>query len=161
MEGDKGKKERPEGFWKTLRVWRLVSSRKILIPEPPEIPRETGDHEANQPDIYFSLERPHYAEFSSELSSARACVRMISEAAKMNERIVIDPRIQHGKPVIRGTRVPVARIVGGLAGGMTVAEVVHEYGVSNEDVCAALSYAAALVEEEVVYPLAILSPVTA
>jgi uncharacterized protein (DUF433 family) len=31
----------------------------------------------------------------------------------MNERIVIDPEIQHGKPVIRGTRVPVARILGG------------------------------------------------
>ncbi len=34
----------------------------------------------------------------------------------MNDRSVIDPEIQHGKPVIRGTRVPVARIVGGLAG---------------------------------------------
>lgn len=34
----------------------------------------------------------------------------------MNDRIVVDPAIQHGKPVIRGTRVPVARIVGGLAG---------------------------------------------
>ncbi|MCX6028245.1 MAG: DUF433 domain-containing protein [Chloroflexi bacterium] len=66
----------------------------------------------------------------------------------MNDRIVIDPRIQHGKPVIRGTRVPVARLVGGLAGGMTIAEVMGEYGVSNEDVRAALSYAAALVEVE-------------
>ena len=66
----------------------------------------------------------------------------------MNDRIVIDPRIQHGKPVIRGTRVPVARIVGGLAGGMTMAEVVDEYGVSNEDVRAALCYAAALVDDE-------------
>jgi len=73
----------------------------------------------------------------------------------MNDRIVIDPRIQHGKPVIRGTRVPVARIVGGLAGGMTVAEVTVEYGVTSEDVRAALSYAAALVEEEVVYPLGV------
>jgi len=30
------------------------SSRKILIPKPPAIPRETGDYGANQPDIYFS-----------------------------------------------------------------------------------------------------------
>ncbi len=37
----------------------------------------------------------------------------------MSDRIVIDPAIQHGKPVIRGTRVPVVRILGGLAGGMT------------------------------------------
>ena len=78
----------------------------------------------------------------------------------MNDRIVIDPRIQHGKPVIRGTRVPVARIVGGLAGGMTMGEVVREYGVTQDDVRAALSYAAELVEEDVVYPLAIPTPVT-
>jgi len=78
----------------------------------------------------------------------------------MDERIVIDPRIQHGKPVIRGTRVPVARIVGGLAGGMSMGEVVQEYGVTQEDVRAALGYAAELVEEDVVYPLAIPTPVT-
>ncbi|MBM4461071.1 MAG: DUF433 domain-containing protein [Chloroflexi bacterium] len=83
------------------------------------------------------------------------------EVVRMNEHIIIDPRIQHGKPVIRGTRVPVARIVGGLAGGMTMAEVVDEYGVTSEDVRAALGYAAALVEEEIVYPLAMPLPVTA
>ncbi len=64
----------------------------------------------------------------------------------MNERIIIDQRIHHGKPVIRGTRVPVARIVGGLAGGMALDEVVQEYGITEGDVRAALSYAAELVE---------------
>lgn len=59
----------------------------------------------------------------------------------MNDRIVIDPRIRHGKPVIRGTRVPVARIVSGLAGGMTVEEVAPEYAVTEDDVRTALSYA--------------------
>ncbi len=58
----------------------------------------------------------------------------------MNDRIVIDPEIQHGKPVIRGTRVPVARIVGGLAGGMTMEEIIREYEVAVEDVLAALKY---------------------
>ncbi len=71
----------------------------------------------------------------------------------MNERIVIDSAIQHGKPVIRGTRVPVARIIGGLAGGMTREEVVREYGLSEEDVAAALSYATELIETETVHPL--------
>ena len=33
------------------------------------------------------------------------------------DRIVIDPNICHGKPVIRGTRVPVTVVVGSLAGG--------------------------------------------
>ena len=71
----------------------------------------------------------------------------------MNDRIVIDPQIQHGKPIIRGTRVPVARIVGGLAGGMTKEEVMREYEVSEEDVLAALNYAAQLIETEVFHPL--------
>ena len=66
----------------------------------------------------------------------------------MHDRIAIDPGIQHGKPVIRGTRVPVVRVVGGLAGGMTVAEVCREYAVTEEDVRAALEYAAELIDSE-------------
>ena len=38
-------------------------------------------------------------------------------------RIVLDPAVSHGKPVIRGTRVPVTVVVGSLAGGMTFEEV--------------------------------------
>lgn len=34
-------------------------------------------------------------------------------------RIIIDPKICHGKPVLRGTRLPVAIVIGSLAGGMT------------------------------------------
>ncbi len=71
----------------------------------------------------------------------------------MNERIVIDPDIQQGKPVIRGTRVPVARIVGGLAGGMTIEEIIREYEVDKEDVFAALSYATELIDTEQFHPL--------
>jgi uncharacterized protein (DUF433 family) len=71
----------------------------------------------------------------------------------MNERIVINPDIQHGKPVIRGTRVPVTRIIGGLAGGMTREEIIREYEVTKEDILAALSYAAELIEEEAFHPL--------
>jgi uncharacterized protein (DUF433 family) len=71
----------------------------------------------------------------------------------MNERIVIDPEIQQGKPIIRGTRVPVARIVGGLAGGMTMEEVIREYDISIEDALAALSYAAEIIDAEQFYPL--------
>ena len=61
----------------------------------------------------------------------------------MNERIVIDAEIQHGKPMIRGTRVPVTRIVGGLAGGMSEQEIMREYEVTQEDIRAALNYASA------------------
>jgi uncharacterized protein (DUF433 family) len=71
----------------------------------------------------------------------------------MNDRIVIDPAIQHGKPVIRGTRVPVVRILGGLAGGMDIEEVTQEYGVTEEDVRAALAYASEVIEQEEHHPL--------
>lgn len=71
----------------------------------------------------------------------------------MNSRIILDPRVHHGKPVIRGTRVPVARIVGGLAGGMTSEEIREEYGVTVRDIRAALEYAEGLVEQEEHHPL--------
>ena len=66
----------------------------------------------------------------------------------MNDRIIIDPEVQHGKPVIRGTRVPITRIVGGLAGGMTKEEIIREYGVTEEDIRAALAYTAELIDSE-------------
>jgi uncharacterized protein (DUF433 family) len=66
----------------------------------------------------------------------------------MNSRIVIDPAIQHGKPIIYGTRVPVVRILGGLAGGMRIDEIIREYEVTEEDVRAALAYASEVIEQE-------------
>jgi len=71
----------------------------------------------------------------------------------MNDRIIIDPEIQHGKPVIKGTRVPVMLIIGGLAGGMTIEEIIKEYEISKEDVRAALIYANELIEKEEFHPL--------
>ena len=70
-----------------------------------------------------------------------------------SEHIAIDPRICHGKPVIRGTRVPVAIVTRSLAGGMTFGDVAHEYGVSLEDIRAALRFATRLVEEQQHHPL--------
>jgi uncharacterized protein (DUF433 family) len=66
----------------------------------------------------------------------------------MNERIVLDPSIHHGVPVIKGTRVPVAIIIGNLAGGMSRQDVAREYDLQVADIEAALSYAAELVEGE-------------
>ena len=75
------------------------------------------------------------------------------EAEIMNSRIVVDPEVQHGKPVIMGTRVPGVRILGGLAGGMSESQIAEEYGVSLEDVRAALAYASGLIEAEEYHPL--------
>ena len=69
------------------------------------------------------------------------------------DRIVVDPAVVHGQPVVRGTRVPVAIVVGSLAGGMTYEEVMAEYGVAHQDMLACLNYAARSVSEEQVFPL--------
>jgi len=60
-------------------------------------------------------------------------------------RIVIDPEVRHGKPVIKNTRVPVDIILGSLAGGMKLEEVAEEYGIKREDVLAAIEYATKIV----------------
>jgi uncharacterized protein (DUF433 family) len=62
----------------------------------------------------------------------------------MHDRIALDPRICHCKAVIRGTRVPVARVIGYLAGGMTYEDVERDYDLTIEDIRAALDYAAEL-----------------
>jgi uncharacterized protein (DUF433 family) len=62
--------------------------------------------------------------------------------------IVVDPRVQGGQPVIKGTRVPVAVLTGAVAAGDPVEEVAADYGVSVTQVRAALAYAADLVSSE-------------
>lgn len=63
-------------------------------------------------------------------------------------RIVIDQNVRFGKPVIKGTRVPVDLILGKLSGGMDFEEVIKEYEISREDVLAVLRYAAQVVGQE-------------
>jgi len=63
----------------------------------------------------------------------------------MDQRIEVDPRICHGKPVIRGTRVLVSNILGALAGGDSVEVILEDYpNITGEDVQAALAFAAEL-----------------
>ena len=58
-----------------------------------------------------------------------------------------------GKPVIKGTRVPVDVVLGSLIGGMTYEEVEKEYGVKRDDIIAAIEYAAKFVIGEEIRPL--------
>jgi uncharacterized protein (DUF433 family) len=69
----------------------------------------------------------------------------------MTNRIVIDPLVCHGKPIVEGTRVPVAVVVGALAGGMSFEEVQREYDLTVHDIRAALKFAGSLVEQEKIY----------
>jgi uncharacterized protein (DUF433 family) len=57
-------------------------------------------------------------------------------------RIVVDENVRFGKPVIKGTRVPVDLLLAKLAGGMMYEEVMTEYDLTKEDILAALNYAA-------------------
>jgi uncharacterized protein (DUF433 family) len=70
-----------------------------------------------------------------------------------SDRIVIDPSICHGKPVIQGSRVPVTVVVGSLAGGMTFEEVQREYDLSVDDIRAALKFVGEIAEQESFHPL--------
>lgn len=66
-------------------------------------------------------------------------------------RISIDPAICHGKPVIKGTRVPVANILGALAGGSSRTELLQDYpSLTDNDISAALAFGKHAVEFEVV-----------
>lgn len=57
------------------------------------------------------------------------------------DHIVVAPNLHHGDPCIRGTRVPVAIILGSLADGMTTAEIIQAYPqLTTGDVRAALAY---------------------
>ncbi len=62
--------------------------------------------------------------------------------------IVVDPQVRFGKPVIKGTRVPVHVILGKLAGGMRVEDVALEYGLTPQKIQAALAYAAKVLEQQ-------------
>ncbi len=71
--------------------------------------------------------------------------------AKDEKRVVIDPKIMGGKPVIRGTRIPVYFILELLSNGWTVEAILGEYPhLTREDVLAAIKYAAKVLREEVV-----------
>lgn len=77
----------------------------------------------------------------------------IRGAAEIYPGVTVDPQIVHGKPVIAGTRVPVAIVVGQLAAGETVESICENYDLTPEQVRAALGYAADRVASEAVYVL--------
>ena len=68
-------------------------------------------------------------------------------------RITIDPNVMGGKPVIKGRRLALQYIVGALAAGDSVEEVCRTYEITEEDVRAALAYAAYALEDEIVHAL--------
>jgi uncharacterized protein (DUF433 family) len=72
-----------------------------------------------------------------------------------SSRIVLDPAILAGKPVVRGTRLSVDFIIGLMADGWSEADILRNYpGLTREDLAACLSYARDVLKSEKVYPAA-------
>lgn len=68
------------------------------------------------------------------------------------ERIVVDPEILVGKPIIKWTRMSVEFVIELLGRGATVTDILDEYGhVTEEDVQACLAYAGDLLKTERIY----------
>jgi uncharacterized protein (DUF433 family) len=68
------------------------------------------------------------------------------------ERIAVDPKISHGKPHIKGTRIPVHIILDLLGAGETFENILKIYPhITKEDILACIKYGAALATEETVY----------
>jgi uncharacterized protein (DUF433 family) len=69
-------------------------------------------------------------------------------------RIVVDPKVLVGKPVIKGTRISVELVIDLLGRGYTVEQVIRQYPhVTAEDVQACLAYASEVLRSERVYAL--------
>lgn len=65
------------------------------------------------------------------------------------QRIVLDREVLAGKPVIKGTRIPVYLILELLASGMSQEEIMREYpALKTEDIRACLAYASKAVRED-------------
>lgn len=76
------------------------------------------------------------------------------EEEKLLERIVVNPNVMVGKPVIKDTRLTVQYIVGLLAHGATIDEILEEYeGLTRADILACLLFATEALDDTTFAPL--------
>jgi uncharacterized protein (DUF433 family) len=70
------------------------------------------------------------------------------------ERIVVNPKIMGGKPIVKGTRITVEQVLKMLAQGLTTKDILMDYPhLSKDDVAAVLLYAAKVAGDEEIYPV--------
>ena len=70
------------------------------------------------------------------------------------ERIIVDPNILVGKPVIKGTRIPVELIIDLLARGYSKEQIMQQYDhITEEDILACLAYAGEILRSEKIYAM--------
>ena len=71
----------------------------------------------------------------------------------MEEHIVVDPKICHGKPVVRGPRTPVTVILDALAGGDTFEAIMEDYQITVDDIRACIAFASSELGQMSYHPL--------
>ena len=72
---------------------------------------------------------------------------------KLLKRIVVNPKVMGGKPIIKGTRITVEQVLKLLSQGLSAKEIIKDYPhLSENDISAVLLYAAKIAGEEEVYP---------
>lgn len=73
--------------------------------------------------------------------------------ASYHDRIAVDPAVMVGKPVVKGTRIPVAAVLQHLAMALDVRDLFEAYPrLTEEDVRGCLRYAADMLEGEETVP---------
>ena len=75
----------------------------------------------------------------------------MADPQEISPGVTVDPETMHSKPVIAGTRIPVAIVVGHLAAGDSIEAVMKAYVLTEQQVRDALGYAAQLVSAESIY----------
>jgi uncharacterized protein (DUF433 family) len=80
----------------------------------------------------------------------------LNNEEELLERIVVNPKIMGGKPIVKGTRITVEQVLKMLAQGLTTKEILKDYPhISKDDVAAVLLYAAKVASEEEIYPVTV------
>lgn len=83
------------------------------------------------------------------------CDTLKGEERLLN-RIVVNPKVMTGKPVIKGTRIPVEQVLKLLAQELSLDGILKDYPhLQKDDIMAALLYAAKIMGREEVYPLTV------
>lgn len=83
------------------------------------------------------------------------CDALKTEERLLN-RIVVNPKVMTGKPIIKGTRIPVEQVLRLLPQGLSFDEILKDYPhLKKDDIMAALLYAAKVMGKEEVYPLTV------
>lgn len=84
---------------------------------------------------------------------------MIRKSNMDTERILSDPTVMMGKPVVAGTRIPVELILEKLSAGETFDQIIEAHPrLTREGILAALRFAAQALRADVVYPTVEKSP---